>query len=506
MKFAPLAQQSIALGKADLAPFFAFFMEQGTGKTFVALSEAEQLFTLDLIDVMIIIAPSGVQLNWLEREVPKHLSVAYETLLWQPNHTKTWTREASTWTNRPSSSSYRWLRIMAFNVEAFSIKKSKAEIFLRAIIKKFKARVLLAIDESSTIKNLTKTARTRNIISIGRLLEQPSSYKRILTGTPATKSPFNFYAQAHFLRAGLLGFSTYTPFKAYFAEWETKTIHNPRPSPRNPGTTRTYPELVRYRNIGILKTAVDSFSYTVTKADCLDLPPKIYEQRFVTLSEKQASLYTEALTRLIVQLNADEKMTLAHAFTKLTRLSQILGGFYKADDASEAMAIPGPNAKIESLLQYVDETPADKKIIVWARFSPEIRAIAKALGRKDCALYFGDVDKDERNDNIDRFLEDAACRYFVGNPKSGKYGFTLTVASHVLYYSNDWSAEARWQSEDRTHRIGQTESVLYTDLTARLPNGEITIDDKLLAVLAGHKDMADFFKGDPKAMLQWLVE
>lgn len=521
MKLPPLVQQSVALSRSNLSPYFAFFMEQGTGKTYVALAEAEQLFELNLIDLAVIIAPSGVQRNWLEREIPKHLSIPYETLLWQPNHTQAYTKECSQFANRPNSSTYKWLRIMAFNVEGFSAKRSKAEIFLRALIKKFAARVLFIVDESSSIKNLTKASRTRHIVSIGRMLQKidpitgaevGAGYKRILTGTPATQSPFDFYAQAHFLRAGLLGFTEYTPFKAYYAEWVQKTIHNPHPTPRNPGSTRTYPELVQFRNLGILKAAVDKFSYTVTKKDCLDLPAKIYEQRLVEMTPAQSKIYTEVLTRLIVQINRDEKMTIAHAFTKLTRLSQILGGFYKPDDTSEARPIDpdtvlpsgkriSNNAKIISLLQYADELAPDKKLIVWARYTEELRAIARALGRNCCALYFGDIDGEERNDNIDRFVEDRDCRYFVGNPKSGKYGFTLTVASHVLYFSNDYSAEARWQSEDRTHRIGQTESVTYTDLT--VPN---SIDQRMLSILATRKSMADFFKGERAAMVRWLTE
>lgn len=506
MKFPPLAHQIAARAKAkDFGhkEYFAYFMEQGTGKTYTQLWEAEELFEADLIDLMIIIAPSGVQTNWLQREIPKLLSIPYETLLWQPNHTKTWTREASSFANRPSSTTYKWLRIMAFNVEAFSQKQSKAEIFLRAIIKKFNNRVLLSIDESSTIKNLTKTARTRHIVSIGRLLEKldKEGYKRILTGTPATQSPFNFYAQAHFLRAGLLGFTLYTPFKAYYGEWIEKTIHNPNPTPKNPGTTRKYPELVRYRNLGILKAAVDRFSYTVTKAECLDLPPKVYEQRFCEMTDHQQHLYTECLTRLVLQVNSDQSMTLAHAFTRLTRLSQICGGFYKADDTSAAQPIDGRNTKIESILQYAEELAPDKKIIIWARYLEELRAIAKALGRSRCALYWGDYDKVERNDSIDRFTDDADCRYFVGNTRTGKFGFTLNASSHVLYYSNDYSADARWQSEDRNHRIGQTESVTYTDLV--YPG---TVDQKLLSILATRKSMADFFKGDKEAMIRWLTE
>jgi SNF2 family DNA or RNA helicase len=70
----------------------------------------------------------------------------------------------------------------------------------------------------------------------------------------------------------------------------------------------------------------------------------------------------------------------------------------------------------------------------------------------------------------------------------------------MVYFSNDYSAEARWQSEDRAHRIGQTKTLTITDLT--IPR---TLDEKILSLLKGHKDMADLFKGDAKQLASWLA-
>jgi SNF2 family DNA or RNA helicase len=246
---------------------------------------------------------------------------------------------------------------------------------------------------------------------------------------------------------------------------------------------------------------VDKFSFTVMKKDCLDLPPKQFEMRTVLMTEAQEKLYNAAQENFIVWLG-DERVTIAHAFTRLTRLRQILGGFIKLDDDEdgECTPIPGANPKIESMLQYVEEMPRDKKLVVWSPFTAELNAIADALGRKECAVYWGEVKKNVRHENIDRFQNDPKIRYFVGNPQSGKFGIELFAASHVLYYSNSFSADARWQSEDRVHRIGQVaESVLYTDLT--IPN---SMDTKIIALLAAHTTMANLFKGDKEAMASWL--
>lgn len=503
MKHSPLSQQRTALDRARGQPYFAFFMEQGTGKSYVTLAEAEELFIEGKLDLLIVVAPNGVQLNWLRRQAPKHLSVSFKTLLWSPNHTLKYKREVTAFINSASLEqglmAGKTLHILAFNVEAFSATRSKAEIFLRAVLKRFGARALFVIDESSVIKNLT-TALTRHLISIGE--QQPVPIKRLLTGTPATQSPFNFFAQAKFLRRGLIcGYTEFTPFKQYFGEWVQKFGRDSRAAKAgNPHKTIQYPSLVRYRNLGILKAEVDKFSYTVTKKECLDLPAQNWELRDVEMTQQQAGLYDRAVADFIIWLG-DEKVTIAHALTRLTRLCQITGGFIKFDEDKEATAIPGGNPKVASLLQYVEEMPVGKKLVVWARYTAELRAIADALGPKNCALYWGEIDGTERHENIDRFMAADGARFFVGNPQSGKFGIELFAASHVLYYSNSFSADARWQSEDRVHRIGQTEPVLYTDLVC-----EGTVDHKILAILQQHTSLATFFKGDKVAMSKWIQE
>lgn len=497
MKHPPLSQQKIALEKAHGKPYFAFFMEQGTGKSYVTLAEAEHLFLIaQAIQLLIVIAPNGVQLNWVRRQAPKHLSVAHKALVWSSNHTLKYMREVTSFIES-AEAGQTCLHILAFNIEAFSSTRSKAELFLRKVLKRL--HCYLVVDESSTIKNLT-TGLTRHLISIGE--QEPAPIKRILTGTPATTSPFNFFAQAKFLRRGLIcGFQEITPFKQYFGEWVQKFGRDSRAAKAgNPHKTIQYPALTRYRNLGILKAEVDKFSYTVTKKDCLDLPAQNWELRDVEMTPQQAELYRRAENDFILWLGED-KITITHALTRLMRLCQISGGFIKLDDESAPDPIPGGNPKIESALRYVDEMPAGKKLVIWARYTAELNAIAEALGRKHCALYWGEIDGTARHENIDRFMAPDGARFFVGNPQSGKFGIELFAASHVLYYSNSFSADARWQSEDRVHRIGQTEPVLYTDLVARG-----TVDHKILAILQQHTSLASFFKGDKAAMTKWIRE
>lgn len=491
MKLAPLAQQRTALDRARNKPYFAFFMEQGTGKAYVGLAEAEQLFTENKIDLLVVVAPNGVQRNWLSREAPKLLSVPFTTLLWQPAATLTFQRTATAFAVLNPRTH---LKIFAVNVEAFSRKKSRAELFTLNLMKRL--RTLLILDESSVIKNLS-TARTRNVLH----LRDAAPYRRIETGTPVTQSPLNFFPQFEFLRPGLLGFTQYVPFKSFYAVWRDRQLpSNKKGAP--PGTKVQFKELVRFRNLPHLKAKVDQHSYTVRKADCLDLPPKVYQEFALDMSPEQAALYAAARKQFIVELaQSKERMTIAHAFTRLTRLSQITGGFQKSDSEDEAQPIPGENPKISALQQYIEELPAEKKVVIWARFTPELRAIRDALGAAHCALYWGEIDQQSRHENVDRFQDPTGpARFFVGNAACGKFGLTLTAASHVLYFSNSFSADARWQSEDRCHRIGQSESVTYTDLTCHN-----TVDTRILKILLARADLAAAFKGDAAALARAML-
>jgi SNF2 family DNA or RNA helicase len=89
-------------------------------------------------------------------------------------------------------------------------------------------------------------------------------------------------------------------------------------------------------------------------------------------------------------------------------------------------------------------------------------------------------------------------RFFVGQPKTGGFGITLTEASTVVYYSNSYDLEIRLQSEDRAHRIGQQNKVTYIDIV--VPR---TIDEKILKALKNKINIAEKVLGEDAR--QWLI-
>jgi SNF2 family DNA or RNA helicase len=180
------------------------------------------------------------------------------------------------------------------------------------------------------------------------------------------------------------------------------------------------------------------------------------------------------------------------------RLQQICCGFIQPDD-EEIQEIK--NNRLEELLSVADEVQG--KVIIWSSWTHDIRLIAEALrrrfGNEAAATYYGETPQDERQEIVKKFQDpDSELRFFVGQPKTGGYGLTLTAATTVIYYSNSYDLEIRLQSEDRAHRISQTETVTYVDIVS--PG---TIDEKILKALRNKIDIAGEVLGEDAK--QWLI-
>jgi hypothetical protein len=469
--------------------YFAWLMEQGTGKTRTIIDTAEALFLAQIIEALLVVAPNGVHRNWIDNELPKHCGIPYRAATWQSNM-KAVERRAVESVLDPSFSG---LRIIAMNMEAFSLKQGKAILFARRFLNAY--RVLFPLDESSGIKNPCN--RTRNLVALALF----AHVRGIATGTHITESPIDAYYQFQFLSPGVLGFTTLTTFKAHYAEWRQTYVGHKNKD----GTPKPFNELVRYRNLDQLKRAIDKHSFQIRKAECLDLPPKVYVKRPVEMTAEQAALYLSVKTQIITWLRENaETITITHALTRLVRLAQIAGGFYTADEASSeerGAPIAGKNPKIESMCELIEETPG--KIIIFARFLPELRALRDRFikeGYGGVASYWGEISTDERARGYASFQKDptSECRFFLSN-KTGAKGLDLSVANQQFYYSNEWSGELRSQSSDRPHRIGQTNKCTYTDFLA-----VDTIDYPTLYSLRNKKELADAFNGGVEQIIAWM--
>ena len=469
-KTKPYEHQLKALEKSWASDTYALFMEMGTGKSKVLVDNIAILYDRGAIKGALIVAPKGVYKNWDAIEFPTHLPDHIECtkVLWEPTATKKKQAELDTLFDDKGD-----LKILIMNVEAFST--SKGLDFARSFLNIFVGRALIGIDESTTIKNPT-AKRTKNILKIGDL----AKYRRILTGSPVTKSPLDLFSQCEFLDPYHLGHASYYSFRARYANMVKRNFGG-----------RQVQLVVSYRRLDELADILDKFSYRVLKEDCLDLPEKVFTKRLVELTPEQDKAYKQMKQMALAMLDNGEVMTTVNVMTQLMRLHQITCGHFKADDGTTTAL---KNNRMDALLQLLEET--DGKVIIWANYREDIKnivaALKKAYGDASTVEYHGGVDSTLRQEHIAQFqLKNGPTRYFVGNAQTGGYGITLTAANTVIYYSNSYDLEKRLQSEDRAHRIGQTGSVTYVDLIA-----ENTVDDKIVKSLRNKINIANEIMGE----------
>jgi SNF2 family DNA or RNA helicase len=456
-KIKPYEHQQQALKAAGTRPEFGFFMEMGTGKSKVLLDNLGMLHLDGRVNFALIIAPKGVYRNWVSKEIPEHMSedVTYRVIRWVANPNKSQEQEL-----RSVQTPYAGLTLFVMNVEAFStLKGQQAGKWLAT---KFGAKGLIAIDESTTIKN-HKAKRTKALMKIAAGF----AFRRLLTGSPVTKSPLDLYGQTEFLRPGLLGFDSFYTFQARYAVLNKRKMGG-----------KSFQQVVGYRNLDELTWRVDQFSFRVLKKDCLDLPEKTYTARYVTLTPEQATMYESIQTQALHMFPDGQMVSAPAVITQLLRLQQVMSGHLKTDDGDIKTF---PSARMDALADILDEH--DGKAIIWSRFRYDIINIVEMLNKRygegSSAAYYGDTSDDERNWIVREFQRPGSrLRYFVGNPATAGYGLTLTEANLVVYYANDFNLETRIQSEDRAHRIGQRNPVTYVDLIS-----EGTIDEKIVAAL-----------------------
>jgi len=457
-KTKPYNHQLKALEVSYQKKSFALLMDMGTGKSKVLIDTIAALDRADEINSVLILAPKGVYKNWVGKEIPAHLpdSVKHKVAYWaSPLTNKHKDAIRDIW--RPDE----YLHIFVMNIEALST--GKAEEVATKFISAHGGATLIAIDESTVIKN-HKARRSKAAMRLSKRCK----YKRILTGSPITKTPLDLFSQFQFLGEELLGFKSYYAFCARYADMIKRSAS---------GGGHQYNQILGFRNLDELTESIKPHSYRVTKEECLDLPEKTYTMRTIELTSEQKNLYDQMKKTAVTLLDDMEMVTANAVITQLLRLHQISCGFVNTDDGN---VVEIKNNRMSELLAILEEL--NGKAIIWANYRHDILAIeneiSKIYGSTSVATYFGDTDGEERQNIVDRFQEDEELRFFIGQPRTGGYGLTLTAASTVIYYSNSYDLEVRLQSEDRAHRIGQSNAVTYIDLIAQK-----TVDEKIVGAL-----------------------
>lgn len=461
---------------------WGLFLDMGCGKSKIFIDTMTWLYSEGKINGAFIIAPKGVYGNWVTDQLPKHLSPEVldrtHVFKWRENHaTKKFQKSLQDFLSVDKDD----LAIFVMNSEALTSKAAvgAAVAFLKS------REVLMGVDEATLIK--TPTAQvTQKVVKLGR----GARYRRALTGTPVTNSPLDVYSLYEFLDPQILGFTSFFAFRARYALLQRQQIKN-----------RSVLLVRGYQRKDELRERMERACVIMKKEDCLDLPLKVYEMRDVQLSPAQKRAYESMRHQSIVELEQQgETVTAPLALTKLLRLHQITLGFVSYEDEfgikQEVELDPDGGPRMRELMNLIEEIGPDQKVIIWANYTYNIRTIEKQLKRRYeptnaegsvVGVYDGSTGQERREEIVARFQDkNDPLRFFVGHTRTGGFGLTLTESANTIYFSNNFSLETRLQSEDRNHRIGQYRSVTYVDL--RAPG---TIDDKIVKILTGKKELAD---------------
>ena len=469
-KTKPNEHQRNALETSAEKAQWAYFMEMGTGKTKVTIDNMAYLFFKRKINSALIIAPKSVYTNW-QSEIETHLPdvLKYKIFKWNIDKQKDYY----------ALEQFKDLKIFLINVEALSTKRG-----YQACVEYLTTNKLnfVALDESTTIKNRS-AKRTKNILGLQRL----SLVRRILTGSPITKSPLDLFTQCAFLSPELLGFHSYLAFRNRYAEMTDIPV----------GSGRYISIPKYYKRLDELEEKMKSFATRIRKDQCLDLKPKVRSKRYIELEGDGKKIY-ERLKHHALAIVEDSTISFSNKLTEIIKLHQVCNGFTKNDDG-EIMQLH--KSKLNALDEILEET--DGKVIIWANYLYNIHEIkdflTKKYGEDSTVCIYGAVDVKDRQDAVKRIQEDDKTRFLVANPTTGGFGLTLTACNTVIYFSNNYNLEVRMQSEDRAHRLGQKGTVVYIDIVARG-----TLDEAIMKSLTSKGQIAAKTLGE-EDLKSWLL-
>lgn len=462
--------------------YWGFLLEMGAGKSKIFIDNCCILFELGEIQAVLITAPKGVYANWVNKEIPTHMPERIRKNarihMWKGGHTKT-EKMALEWLMEPGEG----LRILVVNDEAIAASKKLVDVlmkFVRAFL------TMIGVDESSRLKN-PNAVKAKLLHDIGKYAE----FRRIMTGTPVAQSPLDLWSQFEFLTPAAFGFRNFYAFRSKFAILEKTML--PRRDPKGKVFMQATDLVVGHRHTDQLSQMVATMATVLRKEDCLDLPPKVYEDFEVELTDEQLKHYAEIKRYAVTMLETGQFVTATQVITQILRLHQVVCGHVKDDNGTLTLL---PTKRPQALLDLLEGI--NDKTIVWANYRQDIDRIMEVVTKAGykAVRYDGETSAQDRAEAIARFqgecLPNDQANLFVGTQSAGGYGITLTAARAVVYYSNNYDLEKRLQSEDRAHRIGQTRSVTYVDMIARG-----TVDEKIIAALKRKEQLANLIMDGP---------
>ncbi len=422
----------------------ALLVEMGCGKSLISVAVAGALFNERRIRNLLIVCPLSICGVW-EEEFSKFADFDYNLKILKGSLEKK--------IETLYSLEGRALQIVVVNYE--SVWRIERQI------KNWHPDMIIC-DESHKIKS-HNIAASKSIHKLG----EKTMYRLILAGTAITNKAIDIFSQYKFLEPRIFGKSFYT-FRNHYFNLVGYGNHTP---------------VLKESMKDELKNKIHSIAFVAKKSECLDLPETTEIIRKVELEPYAMNTYKHLVRDSFAELKNSE-ITVTNVLTKILRLSQLTGGFLGDDEGKKVHQIS--KAKLNALDDIIDDvTSSGKKLVIMARFIPEIAAIKKLLIDKGLRFSIITGEIKNRADEIAKFQNDTDVLVFIGQIATAGLGITLTAASTMVFYSLDYSMSNFEQAKARIHRTGQKENCTYIYLIA-----SNTVDEKIMKALKNKVNLA----------------
>lgn len=327
----------------------------------------------------------------------------------------------------------------------------------------------LVLDEAQAIKN-PKTKQTTILKKI------PAHMKLAMTGTPIENDLINLWSIFDFLNSGLLG--NLNQFSAFVRDVESDQKHSAD-------------KLAR------LQKMISPFLLRRLKSDksiINDLPDKIEQNDYITLSDAQTLLYQKVVDDLAAQLASHEsddngiqrKGLVLATLNKLKQVCNHPDQYLGQNDYS--MSSSGKFEMLKEICEPIAQN--HESVLVFTQYREMTEHLSRFLesifGAKGFVIH-GQTPISKRQEIVDAFnKQETYIPYVVLSLRAAGTGLNLTQASHVIHFDRWWNPAVENQATDRAYRIGQKKNVVVHKFVCAN-----TIEENINKMIESKQKLAD---------------
>jgi SWI/SNF-related matrix-associated actin-dependent regulator 1 of chromatin subfamily A len=424
----PMEHQKEAIEKLVRNKKFILADDMGLGKTTSTIISALETGAKKIL----IVCPASLKINW-QREIENYSD-----------------RTIYIAEGKKFSSEHDFVIINYDILKNFHDPKKKDESII--LNSKFD---LVIMDEAHMISN-PQAQRTKIVNDLCDKVERVW----LLTGTPMTSRPMNYYNLLSLVESPVA------------ANWMAYARRYCNGFQFSVGKRKVW-NVTGASNLDELRERTQSHILRRLKEDVLDLPDKIITPVYLRLKSKD---YEELMGEYFnwYDNNSEESSSLTIQFGKLMKVRKVIA-----------------EEKVKNTIELAENIiEQGKKVIIFTNFTDTLRTIYEHFGKQ--AVYLdGSCSKPHRQKAVDDFQENDKIKVFVGNLKAAGVGITLTSAEAVIMNDLSFVPAEHAQAEDRSHRIGQKKST-----SVYYPLFENTIEGAIYDILNRKKKIISTVMGD----------